>query len=83
MSDPRYLYWTSGVRPPVAPPPADLAPARPCDPADPQPHGAKLHRGIPDFPYAIRNSEFGIPESGIGKFGIMVRSSRPKQAILF
>ena len=30
--------------------------------------------GIPDFPYAIRNSEFGIPESGIGKFGIMARS---------
>ena len=22
--------------------------------------------GIPDFPYAIRISEFGIPESGIG-----------------
>ena len=22
--------------------------------------------GIPGFPYAIRNSEFGIPESGIG-----------------
>lgn len=39
--------------------------------------------GIPDFPYAIRISEFGIPESGIGKFGIMVRSSRPNQAILF
>ena len=33
--------------------------------------------GIPGFPYAIRNSEFGIPESGIGnseKRQIMVRS---------
>ena len=28
--------------------------------------------GIPDFPYAIRISEFGIPESGIGVQGILM-----------
>jgi hypothetical protein len=39
--------------------------------------------GIRDSAYAIRNSEFGNPESGIGKSGIMVRSSRPIQAVLF
>ena len=34
--------------------------------------------GIPDSPYAIRNSEFGIPESGIGVQGIlMVRYFTP------
>jgi hypothetical protein len=31
--------------------------------------------GISDSPYAIRNSEFGIPESGIGKSDKLWRGS--------
>ena len=48
------------------------------DPAHVRPRGPAISWcGIPGFPYAIRNSEFGIPESGIGnseKRQIMVRS---------
>jgi hypothetical protein len=65
--------------PPVARPRISCAPH--VRPADPEPHGAVFR--IPHTPYGIRNSEFGIPESGIGKSGIMVRSSRPIQAVLF
>ncbi len=38
---------------------------RPCAPPSP----ATSWGGIPDSPYAIRNSEFGNPESGIGVQG--------------
>ena len=76
---PRYWHWTSRR------PPADLM-CRSCAPRGP----AISWCGIPDSPYAIRHTEFGIRnseiqnrESGIGKSGIMVRLSRPIQAVLF
>jgi len=65
--------------------PVSDPPRRPRPPAQvrPPPSPAISWCGIQDSPYAIRNSEFGNPESGIGKSGIMVRSSRPIQAVLF
>jgi hypothetical protein len=74
MSDPAI-----GIGHPVSDPPVPGSCAPHVRPADP----AISWCGIRDSPYAIRNSEFGIPESGIGKSGIMVRSSRPIQAVLF
>jgi len=80
MSAPRYWHRTSRVLPPRRPP-ADPAPPAQVRPADPRSHGAVF--GILHMPYGFRNSEFQNPESGIGKSGIMVRSSRPIQAVLF
>jgi len=84
---------TIGIGHPVSAPPPGSRPRGPhvplmcrpreahVRPADPQPHGAVF--GILHMPYGIRNSEIQNRESGIGESGIMVRSSRPIQAVLF
>ena len=59
------LQGTTSRVPPRYTPPVSLSCAPHVRPRGP----ATSWCGIPGFPYAIRNSEFGIPESGIGNRG--------------